>query len=1311
MLRRILSVVLPSSQASRSLAITLATRAVVEDLEGRRLLAAGPRLTENLDRGVVATRASSTSVFVSWRSLVQDDRTARFNVYRSTNGGAAVKLTASALTGGTNFSDSTANMALPNSYLVKAVVGGVEQAASASYTLKANARVAPLFEIPMRNITGSAADYSVKFTWVGDLNGNGDYEYVVLRTPTGVPADEYLARPDFVEAYKRDGTLLWAYSAGFNSYDKDNIEPGSATLGVGMWDGVTVSDLDCDGQAEVAIRTANGSVFGDGSVLAYPQNDDAQFISVLDGSTGAERARIQVPTDYLSDGPVGAMLGVGYLDGTRPSLVAKFKNRIGGDEFNEVIVAFDFNGALKQKWKWNRPGGPGYYGPYPDGHNIRIVDVDQNGTDEIAEIGFVLNGDGTLRYSLASQGVVHGDRFQIGDFDPVRPGLEGYAVQQSNPSMLAEYYYDANTGQILHRRYDTAVVDIQRGMAADIDPSQPGYEYWSFYGIHNSKTATPGQAPIEMKLTSDPSRPWPNMTTWWDGDLLGDPQNETSVDKWNPATKSTVRLTSFYNYGTADVTKASFYGDIIGDWREEMIFERNDSLALQVFTSQFASSNRLYSLAQNPYYRNGLTIKGYTQSNYVDYYLGSGMSAPPTPNIQPLNFGINAAPRVATEVSASPAVTSGRTTALTVLGTDDGGESALTYTWAALGPGVVTYSANGTNAAKAMTATFSVAGTYTFVATIRDAAGRTITSRANVTVNPSLTSVTAAPDPIKVVVSGTQQFTATARDQFGQRMTTQPSFAWSVIAGVGAISSSGLYTAPTSVGSAVVRAIGGGFSDTATVTVTSDVPARAWWKLDEADGTTVTDSSGGGHDGVAVGSTRTVGKAGNALSFDGNDHVDLPASLVDSAAGSVSMWVKTGTDFASYGMLFYASSVTSGDGIGPEEELYVCYTANENLNLFITGATNVNLTTAAKYADNRWHHVAATWDVNGNAVLYVDGVQTNAVAHNANVFTGTAVTRLGRPGAASRYFTGLIDDVRLYGIAINSARVRTLYEEGGIAPNEAPTVTTSAGATPAPVTGTTSELGVMAADDAGESGLIYTWSASGPAAVTYSANGTNAAKNAVATFTRAGSYNFTVKITDAAGLTATSSVSVTVGQTPTRLDVTPGTATVNTGGTQQFAASAFDQFGRSMATPSGITWSVSSGGGAISNAGLYTAPATAGAASVRAGLGTIAATAAVTFTNPNGPAAPTNLAAQTTQATRAKLTWTDNASNESGFRIWSSRDGMNWTLIANTAASSGAGSSLQFVSGTLAVGTWLFRIASHNVSGESAYSNVASLVI
>jgi hypothetical protein len=124
-----------------------------------------------------------------------------------------------------------------------------------------------------------------------------------------------------------------------------------------------------------------------------------------------------------------------------------------------------------------------------------------------------------------------------------------------------------------------------------------------------------------------------------------------------------------------------------------------------------------------------------------------------------------------------------------------------------------------------------------------------------------------------------------------------------------------------------------------------------------------------------------------------------------------------------------------------------------------------------------------------------------------------------------------------------------------------PTVATPASATPNPVTGVTTSLSVLGSDGGGEAGLTYTWSATGPATVSFSGNGSNAAKNTTATFQASGSYLFQVVIKDAGGSTATSSVTVQVNQTSSTVGIAPPGAAVNINGTQQFAAEVLDQFG------------------------------------------------------------------------------------------------------------------------------------------------------
>lgn len=182
--------------------------------------------------------------------------------------------------------------------------------------------------------------------------------------------------------------------------------------------------------------------------------------------------------------------------------------------------------------------------------------------------------------------------------------------------------------------------------------------------------------------------------------------------------------------------------------------------------------------------------------------------------------------------------------------------------------------------------------------------------------------------------------------------------------------------------------------------------------------------------------------------------------------------------------------------------------------------------------------------------------------------------------------------------------------------NQAPTVAAAASAAPDVVAGTTTALSVLGDDDGGESGLSYRWSATalpgGAAAPTFSVNASNAAKNTVATFSKAGTYTLTATIADARGLSIASSVTVVVDQSFTSVALTPASVSLLPSATQQFAAAGLDQFGYALAVQPVFTWSASDG--TISDAGLFTAPGVSGSVVVTASSGSLSGQANVNVT-------------------------------------------------------------------------------------------------
>ncbi len=221
--------------------------------------------------------------------------------------------------------------------------------------------------------------------------------------------------------------------------------------------------------------------------------------------------------------------------------------------------------------------------------------------------------------------------------------------------------------------------------------------------------------------------------------------------------------------------------------------------------------------------QSGVTVSD-TQ-NINNPVFGYGVSAISTADRFTYSTTGNQPPTVAQPAAATPNPVTATTTSLSVLGTDDGGEGNLTYTWQATAKPTganPSFSVNGTNAAKKSTVTFNRAGAYTFLVTLTDSGGLTTTSSVNVTVNQTLTSIVVTPATVTLVFGAKQQFSAQALDQFSQSMSTQPSFTWSKVSGRGSITRKGVYTAPSSgTGTAVIQAAASGKTGRATITIVS----------------------------------------------------------------------------------------------------------------------------------------------------------------------------------------------------------------------------------------------------------------------------------------------------------------------------------------------------------------------------------------------------------------------------------------------------------------------------------------------------------
>ena len=589
-----------------------------------------PRQMEYLGRGIIAIHEEGKNFFISWRLLATDPQDIAFNLYRVT-GGATTRLNKEPLVKGTNFLDETADSSRPNSYFVTTVLHGKESEPSHSFTLKADAP--PYLSIPLQTPPG----YTPNDVSVGDLDGDGEYEIILHQAGRGKDNSQTgITDPPIIQAYKLDGTLLWQINLG------KNIREGA------HYTQFMVYDLDGDGRAEVAMKTADGTIDGTGKVIGDSSKDyrnkdgrildGPEYFTIFDGLTGAALAT----TDYIpARGNIGAWGGRGgnghndsygnrvdrflaciaYLDGVHPSVVM-----CRGYYGRTVLAAWDWrNGHLTSRWVFDTHDSTNLFSGMGN-HNLSVADVDGDGKDEIIYGSMCVDDDGKGLYTT---GLRHGDAVHVSILDPSRPGQQVFGIHEieDNTKGPGTAFFDAATGKILWTGDQDK--DVGRGLAADIDPRYPGYECWGgSEGLKTCKGEPIGPGPRSV-----------NFRIWWDGDFLSELLDGTHIDKWDYLNGKLDRIfdAAPYNCLSNNGTKATpaLAADLLGDWREEVIFRTRDSKELRIFSTTIPTDHRLYTLMQDPQYRLGIAWQnvGYNQPAYTGYYLGDGMKMPPPPAI------------------------------------------------------------------------------------------------------------------------------------------------------------------------------------------------------------------------------------------------------------------------------------------------------------------------------------------------------------------------------------------------------------------------------------------------------------------------------------------------------------------------------------------------------------------------------------------------------------------------------------------------------------------------------------------------------
>jgi rhamnogalacturonan endolyase len=299
-----------------------------------------------------------------------------------------------------------------------------------------------------------------------------------------------------------------------------------------------------------------------------------------------------------------------YLDGKKPSMVFQ-----RGYYTRMTLTAYDWNGTtLSQRWAFDNNAT--YKGQ--GNHNLSAGDIDGDGFDEIVQGAAAIDHDGKGMYTT---GLGHGDAIHFGDLDPDNAGLEVWEVHEDAGVAYGHELHDAKTGKILWgTNYDS---DNGRGMSGDIDAASPGHEMWSSAGA--------GIYSCKGKQLST-AKPSVNFRIYWDGDLQDELLDGTRLDKWTGAgTSRLITLTGTSCNGTKSTP--NFSGDILGDWREEVIL--HDDANLYLHTTTTATNTRLYTLAHDPVYRLAMSWQNaaYNQPPHLGFWLGAGVDKAPKPDI------------------------------------------------------------------------------------------------------------------------------------------------------------------------------------------------------------------------------------------------------------------------------------------------------------------------------------------------------------------------------------------------------------------------------------------------------------------------------------------------------------------------------------------------------------------------------------------------------------------------------------------------------------------------------------------------------
>lgn len=602
------------------------------------------------------------TVLVSWRMLPGDDENTGFDVYRRVGTSSFESRIATNVKNKTCVQDINANKSKDNHY--RLTYNGKTETLS-SFTLKAEYVSAgqPYIRIPLQDTKDVYENtdkivYTANDVSIGDLDGDGQFELIVKRLQSVKDGNGNIisdgsgasySQQDCLwaviwDAYKLDGTFLWRIKGG----------PG---IILGNSSSFAVADFDGDGCAEMAIRTCEGTVFGDGTQIGdtdgdgkidyrtwgninssspgwidYYNSAGPEFISIIDGKTGKELARDNFINRETSESwgdsywkrGCSFRVGVGCFDET--GLPSPFFGR--GTYGHSVIEAWDWrDGKLTKKWRFDtNDGKTGKDGKKHStyaaqgNHSLNVADLDGDGLDEIMYGSMAVDDDGI---GLWNTGLGHGDANYVGKFLPAREGLQMFHCLESGKTMVA--LHDAKDGSVIWKKDGASDNDMGRCMVADYSPATKGCEFCYYKSdlFDQNGNSTGISTANDWKLGFA-------AAIWFDGSLSRQGLSEEGVVQSVPSGRTFTMWR--YSMSMINDTKGnpSWFGDLVGDWREEIIVPDATKYAdLKIFSTWYPTTHKFpWLMTDHCYWMSALNQNiGYNQPTNLGYYLGSDLTS------------------------------------------------------------------------------------------------------------------------------------------------------------------------------------------------------------------------------------------------------------------------------------------------------------------------------------------------------------------------------------------------------------------------------------------------------------------------------------------------------------------------------------------------------------------------------------------------------------------------------------------------------------------------------------------------------------